>query len=328
MSSVSRIMKPPRIAHLLMLAAAVPATALVAAGPAQAAGKKQRPIAVTGGVSDRTPTGVTVNGRVNPRGEATNVVVQYGKGNSLGSATPVQALPPGTKSVAIKVALANLSPVTKYSYRVVASSIDGRTVGRKRGFTTPKVPPSATLTAAPATVRAGQTVILSGTIGGTDAPGSRVTALQRPFPFTTPFAAFGNALVVKKDGAFSTYAQPQVTTHFVVQSTVGGRRTQSPIITVGVRQSVSLRAKRYKSGRLRFSGTVRPGGPAVITLRRLSSRGKRVTAARTTASGSPTGTFSFPARMTRRARYLVLVQPTNAAWVKTESSPKRVAASR
>lgn len=305
------------------------AIALTAALPAaaHATPPKAAPSAATIGIEGLQPTGVTVKGAVNPRGEPTNVLVQYGKGARLNASTPPQAIPAGNRSVPVKIALSNLSPVTRYSFRVVAFSVDGRSNGATKTFRTPKIPPSATLAAAPAVVQVGQTVVLSGTIGGTGAPGSRVVAEQQPFPYVAPFAAFTNTLIANPAGAFTFAAQPAVSTHYRVRATVGGRPTASPIVAVGVAQIVSLRARRTRSGRVRFSGTIRPGSEAVVKLRRLTPRGRRITISRTTARAS--GRFRFRARRLRRtARYLVLVQPTNAAYVKMESKPRTVRRTR
>jgi hypothetical protein len=305
------------------------AAALLVAGQSTVAiaqtGKKAPPRAGTIGILGLQPTAVTVRGVVNPVGEATNVFVQYGAGSKLTAATPAQPIPAGNKNVQVRIALTNLAPVTRYSFRVVAISVDGRANGAIKTFKTPKIPPSATLAASPPVVKPGQTVTLSGTIGGTGAGGSRVVAEQRPFPFVAPFAPFGNAVIAAANGAFAFYAQPGVSTYFRVRSTVGGRATASPVIGVGVAPWVALRVRRVRGGRVRFSGSIRPGGDAVVKLRRLTPRGRRLTISRTTASGRSVGRFRFRTRRLRRtARYLVLVQPTNAAYVKAESEPRKV----
>lgn len=102
--------------------------AAMAAFPAaaHATPPKAKPRAATIGIEGLQPTGVTIKGAVNPRGEPTNVVVQYGKGSRLNASTPPQTIPAGRRRVPVKIALSNLSPVTRYSFRVVAFSIDGR----------------------------------------------------------------------------------------------------------------------------------------------------------------------------------------------------------
>lgn len=323
-------MQPPRtVNRRLLVVALLPATALGAAMPA-AARADSHPVVRTGGTEALTPTGVTIKGSVNPRNRPTRVFIQYGR-KRLSQKTAEVTIAPTKARVPVKIALAKLRPRSTYRYRLAAYSSAGRANGKTRRFRTPRVPPSVTLTAGPAIVRAGRTVILSGSVGGSGAVGSRVVVGQRPFPYVAPFAPFGNRQIVGKTGAFATFAQPQVNTQFQAIANVDGRRTGSPIVTVGVRPSVSLRAKRYKSRRLRFYGSVKPAGDYRVTLRRLSRRGKRVTAERsatTVKPGSTRATFRFNARRTMRARYLVLVQSPTGAHVKTESSAKLVAASR
>jgi hypothetical protein len=309
------------------------AAALLVAGHSTVAvaqtGKKRPPRAGTLGITGLQPTAVTVRGVVNPVGEATNVFVQYGARGRLTATTPPQPVPAGNKNVQVRIALTNLAPVTRYSFRVIAISVDGRANGAIKTFKTPKIPPSATLAASPPVVKPGQNVALTGTIGGTGAGGSRVIAEQRPFPFVAPFAPFPNALIAAANGSFAFHVQPAVNTHFRVRATVGGRATASPIVSVGVAPWVALRVRRVSGGRVRFSGSIRPGGDAVVKLRRLTPRGRRLTISRTTASGQSVARFRFRSRRLRRTtRYLVLVQPTNAAYVKTESEPRRVRRSR
>jgi hypothetical protein len=307
------------IALLAAVAVAGPTTTAIAQS-----GRKAPPRIAAVGIRNLKPTSVNVRPTINPRGEATNVIVQYGKGSRLRASTAGNPIAAGRKNVSILIGLTNLAPVTRYSYRVVAISVDGRTNGPVKTFKTPKIPPSATLGASPAVIRPGQTVALSGAIGGTGSGGVRVFAEQRPFPFVAPFTAFPNALIAAANGSFTFHAQPPVTTHYRVRATVGGRATASPIVSVGVAPWVALRVRRV-GGRVRFSGSVRPGGDAVVKLRRLTRSGRRVTISRTTAKGQDVARFRFRARRLRRtARYLVLVQPTNGAYVKGESEPRRV----
>jgi hypothetical protein len=319
----------PRWGRVLLLAAALLAAGSTATEAVAQTGKKRPPRVGTLGIAGLQPTAVTIRGVVNPRGEAVNVYVQYGAGRRLRATTAPHPVPAGHKNVQVRIALTGLAAVTRYSFRVIAISVDGRANGAIKTFKTPKIPPSATLAASPPVVKPGQTVALTGTIGGTGAGGSRVIAEQRPFPFVAAFAAFPNALIAAANGSFAFHAQPAVSTHFRVRATVGGRATASPVVSVGVAPWVALRVRRVGGGRVRFSGSIRPGGDAVVKLRRLTPRGRRLTISRTTAKGQSVARFRFRSRRLRRtARYLVLVQPTNAAYVKAESEPRKVRRSR
>ena len=114
-----------------------------------------------------------------------------------------------------------------------------------------------------------------------------------------------------------------------MRATVGGKQVVSPVVNVGVAPAVDLRARRVRGGKVKFTGIVRPGGSAVVSLRQIGSRGQRKTVSKTTVNGATPGVFRFRSRTVRRtATYVVLVQPTGGQYVKVESNTKRVARSR
>ena len=302
-------------------------TCLAALAPAGAAAAQSAPAVTTGGIEQLTPTGATVKGTVNPRGRPTTGFVQYGAGGKLTQRTPDTDFGAGTRPVPVRIALSGLKPVTKYVYRVVARSRAGRTSGATRSFTTPRVPASVTLSSAPATVRFGDSAILSGTVGGTGAGGSTVQPQQAEFPFTQGFGPAGNALVAAADGTFGLRVEPRVTTQYRAVANVDGRQAVSPVVTVGVAPRVGLSIRR--GSRARFTGTVAPGGDAVVRLVRITSTGRRVTVARTLTRGTDPTVYRFPSRRIRATRdYVVTVTPATGALVPGESRIREVRRTR
>lgn len=300
--------------------------ALVPAGAATAQSSKP-PAVATGKVVDLTPTGATVTGSVNPRGRETTGFVEYGTGGKLDQRTPTAALGAADKAAPVRFGLSGLKPVAKYSYRVVARSSAGRTNGSTREFTTPPIPASVTLSSAPATVPFGDTAFLSGTVGGTGAGGSDVQPQFTEFPFSAGFANAGNALVANPDGTFGLVVQPRVTTQYRAVAKVDGKQAFSPVVTVGVAPKVGLSIRR--GSKASFSGTVSPGGDAIVRLVRLTTTGRRTTVAKTITRGADLTTYRFPRRTIRSTRnYVVTVTPATGAFVVGESRIRQVRRTR
>jgi hypothetical protein len=92
--------------------------------------------AVTGGVSEVTPTAATVAGSVTPNGPAATVVFEYGSSTSYGSRSAPRTLGAGVAPVAVSAGLSGLVPDTTYHYRVVGAGLDGTSAGADATFRT------------------------------------------------------------------------------------------------------------------------------------------------------------------------------------------------
>lgn len=296
------------------------AAALLWAGTAAAAA----PTVTTGGVEGLTTTGVTLKGSVNPKGVATKAFAQYGKDGKFSSSTPRADVGSGTASVPLRIAVSNLAPGTRYQYRMVAINADGRAEGVIRKFTTPKVPASVTLAVAPTAIRYGQQVTLSGTVGGTGSAGAKVTPQLRAWPFDSAFGRLGDVLTASGQGLFSRTHVPSSNAQYRVMAQVSGKNTLSPVVAVTVKPRVSFRARRLTRRRVSFSGTIRPTGEAVVVLRRLDARSRRITVTRTAAYGSDPSRFRFRPRRLRPGRWLVKVVATGGRLAPVESRIVRV----
>ena len=94
-----------------------------------------------GGVSG---TSATINGSVNPNGDVTTALFQWGATASYGNLTPGQNLGGGATPLPIAQSLAGLSPGTTYHFRVLAYNATGTNYGADTAFATPSPPVVAT----------------------------------------------------------------------------------------------------------------------------------------------------------------------------------------
>ena len=301
----------------------LPLFALLLLPASPAAAQSDPPKVSTGRVVDLMPTGATITGLVNPRGRVTSVHAQFGPPGNLSRRSTSVRVDTGTRTVSVRVPVSNLKPATQYAYRLVARNRNGTRMGSTRTFTTPRVPASVTLSAAAAVVTFGETVALSGSVGGTGAGGSRVQPELAEAPFTAGFSPAGNALVAAADGTFGLTVEPRVTTQYRARATVDKKQAISPVVTIGVAPKVRLSIRRRSKAS--FSGSVQPGGDAVVRLLRISSTGKRKTVARTVTRGDDRSTYRFPRRRIRSTRdYVVTVTPASSSLVRGESRVRTV----
>jgi phosphodiesterase/alkaline phosphatase D-like protein len=103
------------------------------------------PAAVTGGTTSPTQNSITLDGSVNPEGQATTYRFEYGTTTLYGSQAPVSDADAGSGSADVPVSadVSGLSPNTQYHYRLVAINGSGTTHGLDATFTTlgPAPPP-------------------------------------------------------------------------------------------------------------------------------------------------------------------------------------------
>jgi len=223
-----------------------------------------KPGATTGGAANVTFQSARVNGSVDPNGEATNYYFQYGTTAVLGTETAMTPAGGGANPVRVSVDIGGLSPTTRYFYRIVSQNASGTTAGQIRSFTTRRQPLGVTLGASPNPIRPGTGTTLAGTLSGTGNAGRRIVLQSNPWPYTQGFQNASNEQVTNAQGGFSF---PVLSVPFNTQYRVQmPERPQvvSPIVTVGVKFSVSTKVNKHRvrrGGRIRFSGTVRPARP-------------------------------------------------------------------
>ena len=176
-----------RFLILCGLAVLAPATLLLA-GSALGAGAA---VATTNVATAVTSTGATVNGTVNPNGQATTYAFQWGLTTNYGNEAP---LPPasagsGSADVPVSLALGGLASGTVYHFRVIASSAGGVATGADETFTTAGSPPTpATVTTSPASNITATSAVLNGSV----VPGETPTTCSFAYGPTTSYGSLTN----------------------------------------------------------------------------------------------------------------------------------------
>jgi hypothetical protein len=147
-------------------------------------------------IATSVPTGieastVTLNGIVNPKGDATTVSFQYGTTTSYGSTTSGQSEGSGSVNVNFLATPSALLSRTLYHYRAVANYSGGTVVGLDKTFTTLPAPVIATTAAS----------FLGGTgaqVGQGVNPNGMATSVYFQFGATT---AYGTQTAVQSAGS-------------------------------------------------------------------------------------------------------------------------------
>lgn len=126
------------------------------------------PVVSTGAATTISQTGATLNGTVNPGGQATDWHFELGTTTAYGQNSPNAGAGSGQTASAVSAAVSGLAPNTTYHYRVVASNASGTVAGQDQTFTT--ATPPATSTGAGTTT--GTTGTTTGTTGATGTTGT------------------------------------------------------------------------------------------------------------------------------------------------------------
>jgi hypothetical protein len=297
-----------KVPILLALATLVPASWVVAAG--QAAGQAGAAAVVsTAAATDVTSSGATLNGTVNPEGQATVYAFQWGPTTGYGLETP---LPPasagsGTASAAETATLSALAPGTAYHYRVIAISAGGVTTGSDETFTTGGTPPSPTTP--PTVASAPETNVGStgATLNGTVNPEGQSTSYYFEYGTT---AAYGFQTAAANAGAGTssvpassnlTGLAPGTSYHYrLVAVSAGGTTlgndqtlttTLPPTVTTGTATSVGPTGAT-------LNGTVNPDGHATTDYFQFGTTTAYDVQTTPTAAGSGTTNVAVTAPVT------------------------------
>jgi hypothetical protein len=100
-------------------------------------GGAQAPVATTGSASGVDANDATLNGTVNPEGQATTGHFEWGTTTSYGNTTTDFNAGSGSAAVNESAALTSLQPSTTYHFRIDATNATGTTNGADQTFTTP-----------------------------------------------------------------------------------------------------------------------------------------------------------------------------------------------
>jgi Beta-propeller repeat len=98
------------------------------------------PIGVTEPATGVGQTAATLNGTVNPNGDATTYYVQYGTSTTYGSQPATQSAGSDNSNHAVSTSITGLAPATTYHFRIVATNSSGTSYGGDQAFTTTSSP--------------------------------------------------------------------------------------------------------------------------------------------------------------------------------------------
>jgi len=158
----------------------------------------QPPAVTTDPASTPGQTSATVNGAVDPNGQATTYHFEYGTDTTYGSSTPNASAGSGTSPVQVSSTLTNLTAGTTYHYRLVATNVSGTRAGADRTFTTASPPPnSPTAVTGSATEIEQQSARLNATVN----PNGSATSFH--FEYGTASGALTSQTAVQSAGAGS-----------------------------------------------------------------------------------------------------------------------------
>jgi len=316
--------RPTFPARRALLALALTLGAIGLATSAVEAATPPAPSVSTGGTSSVTYSAATLHGFVNPHGQVTNYVFQYGTTHAYGSQTPLAPAGSGTSSTTVTQAVSGLKPLTTYHYRILATGPGGAAAGNDRTFTTPKIPLSVAIVGVPSPVIYGNTLFVEGTLSGTGA-GNHVVQLEgNPFPFLGGFQVVGNAELTNSAGGFSFPFPGLLETAQIRVTTVGNPLVSSPIVLEGVAVRVTLHARATRRhGFARLYGTVTPAEVGALVGFQLLKPGHRSVNVGGTVVKHGTSTVSSFSRVVHvhRGLYKALIKVFDGAHVAGYSAP-------
>jgi hypothetical protein len=225
------------------------------------------PAVTTNAATSITSGGATLNGSLNPNGQATTYDFEYGKTTSYGSTTGAQNGGSGTTSVDLSAAITGLTAGTTYHFRLVATGTSGEIDGADMTFTA-----GGTSTAGPvATTKAATSVTSTGAkLNGTVNPNGQATTYFFDYGTTT---SYGSKTAVASAGSGTKAVTEAVTLtglksgtyHFRIEATspagtsVGADMTFAttgpPTVQTGTAQGASTTGAT-------LTGTVNPNSNA------------------------------------------------------------------
>jgi hypothetical protein len=272
--------------------------------------KPPAPVVSTGRPKAVTQTTATLIGTVNPKGQATTYVFQYGTSTAYGSQTPAGDAGGGTATVDVSGAIGPLAPNTTYHYRLVARNPAGTAYGHDVSFKTAVLPAGVTIAASPGTITFGQGISVSGRVLAPRPSHPAVMLQSAPSaggPWTDAASTAAGA-----SGAYTLRPAAPVSDTFYRALADGA--TSAPVLVL-VRFRVGLRVSRLRpplGTSVRFHGQVGPehGGLRVL-VQWLGPRGRwhtvKVTRLRPGAGGL--SFYRVRVRIERSGRYRVVVGP-------------------
>jgi len=271
---------------------------LALAGGAAAA---SAPAAVTGPVTASGSTSATVGGAINPNGQATTWVVQYGKTTSYGSQTGASNAGAGTTATGVSTTLSGLAPGTTYHYRFVATNATGTTQGADAVLTTSGAPAPDAVTGGAGGISS-SSAILTGTVNPNGRPTSTFFeyGTGTGYGSRTPSQDGGAGTSAFNVSAQVTGLQAGRTYHFrlVATSDGGTSRGADQHFTAGSAPSVTTNgASSVSTTGARLNGRVNPNGHSTTWHFDYGTSASYGASTPSHGAGSGTGTASVSAAL-------------------------------
>jgi hypothetical protein len=297
------------------------------AGGASTAVAATPPAVKTGGAASVAPQSATIRGSINPHGAPTAYYFRFGTTKAYGRRTTTGDAGAHTRSVAVSAALTALRPKTTYHYQLVAFSTAGTTRGADRTFTTPQIPTTVALSAAPNPAAYGAAVSVAGSLSGPGLSGRQVALQGRPFPYVGAFQQIGSPVVTSPQGSYGFVVTAIITQQLRVVD-LAKPSVMSPTVTQSIALATTLRVRRIHRSkrRFRFSGFVSPAriGNAVLIQRRTKRGWATVGLALTRADTAENSRFARKLRLRRGGRYRALARTIGGDYVDGGSVTVRV----
>jgi hypothetical protein len=300
------------------------ALALSVGASAAGAANASAPGASSGASSSVSYSSAIVSGWVNPHGQATDYVFQYGTTRGYGAQTPLAPAGGGGGSVKVSQTLTGLQPLTTYHYRILATNPSGATVGRDQTFKTTSVPLSLAIVGVPNPVIFGNALLVEGTLSGTGAANHEVVLQSNVFPYLGGFQNIGNPQLTSAAGGFSFPYLGLTENAQLRVVTVGKPEVLSPVVleSVAVRVSFHVRATKRR-GFARLYGTVAPAEVGALVGFQLLRPGRSVNEGGTVvkAGTATVSRFSRVVRLRHPGLYRALIKIADGAHVSSYSKP-------
>jgi hypothetical protein len=272
--------------------------------------KPPPPVVVTRHATNITQTSAVLNGTVNPQGQATSYVFEYGTSTAYGAQTPSASAGAGAKAVVVSATIGALTPNTTYHYRLRATSVNGTTFGHDSSFKTAPLPAGVTLGAVPGAITFGQLTSLGGRVLP-PRPSHVTVALQSASSPVGPWTDVASTTATST-GAYSfARLAPSANTYY--RALADGATSATVRVAVHFRVGLTVGRRHARRGsRVRFHGRVGPAhnGSAAL-IQRLGPHGRwhTIRRARLRGAGDGVSFYSVRVRVGRSGRYRVVVGP-------------------
>jgi hypothetical protein len=225
------------------------------------------PAVATLGASGVTATNATLNGTVNPDGDATTAYFQYGLTTNYGSFSGTTSLPATNSTISVSNLIGSLSGGATYHFQLVGFNSSGTNLGVDATFTTS--PGSPLAQTGPARYIAADSTYLSGVVH----PNGAATAAYFSYGLTTNYGSFSaaNSFPATSDSQnvliLISNLAPATKYHFQLVSsnslgTSSGLDATFTTTTNPAPEVVTLAASGITATNATLNGTVNPNGKA------------------------------------------------------------------